>query len=74
VDSSEWAFYQATQSAFEEVSSEGVWQLLEPVMAVEVNSPVEFSSQVYSLVSGRSAPPHPQQRLSNHHSYRLLRV
>lgn len=54
VDSSEWAFYQATQSAFEEVCAEGVWQLLEPVMAVEVNSPVEFSSQVYALVSGRS--------------------
>merc|ERR1719347_2038662 len=54
VDSSEWAFYQAAQSAFEEVCEDGIWQILEPIMTVEVNSPQEFSSQVYSLVNNRS--------------------
>jgi len=54
VDSSEWAFYQAAQSAFQDVCEEGVWQILEPVMSVEVNSPQEFSSQIYSLMNHRS--------------------
>ena len=68
MDSSEWAFYQATQSAFEECCEDGIWQVshltvqpstellqvLEPIMSVEVNSPQEFSSSVYSLVNNRS--------------------
>merc|ERR1719233_478647 len=54
VDSSEWAFYQAAQSAFQDVCEDGVWQILEPVMSVEVNSPQEFSSQIYSLMNHRS--------------------
>merc|ERR1712115_573949 len=54
VDSSEWAFYQAAQSAFQDVCEEGVWQILEPVMSVEVNSPQEFTSEVFRLVNNRS--------------------
>lgn len=54
VDSSEWAFYQASQSAFGDVCVEGVWQILEPVMSVEVNSPQEFTSQVFSIINNRS--------------------
>ena len=54
VDSSEWAFYQASQSAYADVCEEGVWQVLEPVMCVEVNSPQEFSSQVFSLINHRT--------------------
>ena len=54
VDSSEWAFYQAAQSAFKDVCEEGVWQILEPIMFVEVNSPQEFSSPVFSLINNRS--------------------
>ena len=54
VDSSEWAFYQASQSAFQDVCEDGVWQILEPVMTVEVNSPQEFTSQVFTLVNNRS--------------------
>ena len=54
VDSSEWAFYQACQSAFQDVCEDGVWQILEPVMSVEVNSPQEFTSQVFQLVNNRS--------------------
>jgi len=53
VDSSEWAFYQATQSAFSEVQEEGLWQVLEPVMSVEVNAPQEFTSEVYSIIRDR---------------------
>jgi len=54
VDSSEWAFYQAAQSAFQDVCEDGAWQILEPVMSVEVNSPQEFSSQVFSLINHRT--------------------
>lgn len=54
VDSSEWAFYQASQSAFNDVCEDGIWQILEPVMSVEVNSPQEFSSQVFSLINHRT--------------------
>merc|ERR1719427_365212 len=54
VDSSEWAFYQASQSAFLDVCEDGVWQVLEPIMSVEVNSPQEFSSQVFSLINHRT--------------------
>ena len=54
VDSSEWAFYQACQQAFNDVCDDGVWQILEPVMSVEVNSPQEFSSQIFSLINGRA--------------------
>jgi len=53
VDSSEWAFYQATQSAFQEVQEEGIWQVLEPVMSVEVTAPQEFTSQAYSIIRDR---------------------
>ena len=42
VDSSEWAFYQATQFAMGDCSEDGVWQILEPVMKVEVTGPEEF--------------------------------
>jgi len=53
VDSSEWAFYQAIQSAYHECFEDGVWQILEPIMFVEVNSPNEFSSNIYSLMNKR---------------------
>ena len=42
VDSSEWAFYQAAQFAMGDCSADGVWQVLEPVMKVEVTGPEEF--------------------------------
>jgi len=53
VDSSEWSFYQATQSAYHECFENGVWQILEPIMLVEVNAPNEFSSNIYSLMNKR---------------------
>merc|ERR1719474_1839695 len=54
VDSSEWAFYQASQSAFQDCCEDGKWVVLEPIMTVEVNSPIEFTSAVFSLLNKRS--------------------
>ena len=42
VDSSEWAFYQASQFAMSDCSDDGTWQILEPIMKVEVTGPEEF--------------------------------
>ena len=42
VDSSEWAFYQAAQFAMDDCFEDGVWQILEPIMKVEVTGPEEF--------------------------------
>ena len=47
VDSSDWAFYQCAQFAMGDCSTDGVWQVLEPVMKVECTGPEEF--QVNSL-------------------------
>lgn len=53
------AFFQAAQSAFQDVcEEEGIWQILEPVMSVEVNSPHEFSTGVQ---------PQPFHRTGAHH-------
>jgi len=54
VDSSEWAFYQATQQAFQDCCEDGKWIVLEPIMNVEVNSPSEFTSAVFSILTKRS--------------------
>ena len=49
VDSSDWAFYQCAQFAMGDCSTDGVWQVLEPVMKVECTGPEEF--QVNSLTN-----------------------
>jgi len=54
VDSSEWAFYQATQQAFQDCCEDGKWIVLEPIMNVEVNSPSEFTSAIFSILTKRS--------------------
>jgi len=54
VDSSEWAFYQAAQYSFEQVSEEGQWQVLEPIMLIEVNVPEEFQGAVNGMLSRRN--------------------
>lgn len=54
VDSSDWAFHQATCFAFEECYEDGVWNILEPIMSVEVTAPEEFQGTCVSMFSKRS--------------------
>eukprot|EP00088_Acartia_fossae_P001887 TRINITY_DN1073_c0_g1_i5.p1 TRINITY_DN1073_c0_g1~~TRINITY_DN1073_c0_g1_i5.p1 ORF type:complete len:778 (-),score=187.63 TRINITY_DN1073_c0_g1_i5:225-2531(-) len=54
VDSSEWAFYQASQSAFQDCVEDGKWTVLEPIMTVEVNIPSEFTSAAFSIFNKRA--------------------
>lgn len=42
VDSSEYSFFLAAQGAMKDAFDLGVWQLLEPIMTVEIVGPVEF--------------------------------
>jgi elongation factor G len=53
VDSSEWAFYQASQFAFECAFEDGEWQILEPIMLVEVSCPEEFQGSVIAMMTKR---------------------
>ena len=46
VDSSDWAFYQCAQFAMGDCSTDGVWQVLEPVMKVECTGPEEFQVNI----------------------------
>jgi elongation factor G len=54
VDSSEWAFYQAAQLAFQDCCNDGKWTILEPIMNVEINIPTEFSSVLFGMLTKRS--------------------
>lgn len=53
VDSSELAFNLAAQGAIKQVFEEGSWNILEPIMSVEVLAPVEFQGTVISLFNKR---------------------
>lgn len=53
VDSSELAFNLATQGAIKQVFEEGVWQILEPIMSVEVSVPEEFQGAVIGQLNKR---------------------
>ncbi|CAH1957844.1 unnamed protein product [Acanthoscelides obtectus] len=53
VDSSELAFYLAAQGAIKQVFERGVWQIIEPVMAVEVTAPDEFQGAVMAQLNKR---------------------
>jgi len=54
VDSSDWAFYQAAQFAMMDCFDDGVWQILEPIMKVEVNGPDEFQGACLAMLTTRS--------------------
>ncbi|ENN77203.1 elongation factor G, mitochondrial [Dendroctonus ponderosae] len=53
VDSSELAFFLASQGAIKETFEKGHWQLLEPIMCVEVNAPDEFQGTVMAQLNKR---------------------
>uniref|UniRef100_A0A336MWZ0 Elongation factor G, mitochondrial n=1 Tax=Culicoides sonorensis TaxID=179676 RepID=A0A336MWZ0_CULSO len=53
VDSSELAFHLAAQGAVKEVFERGAWQILEPIMLVEVTAPVEFQGSVMGQLNKR---------------------
>lgn len=53
VDSSELAFMLATHGAIKEVFQNGSWQILEPIMVVEVTAPEEFQGSVMGQLSKR---------------------
>lgn len=53
VDSSELAFFLASQGAIKEVFEHGVWQILEPIMSVEVTAPDEFQGAVITQLNKR---------------------
>lgn len=54
VDSSEFAFFLATQGAIRDVFESGKWRILEPIMLVEVVAPAEFQNAVMSGINKRS--------------------
>ncbi|XP_053694439.1 elongation factor G, mitochondrial [Sabethes cyaneus] len=53
VDSSELAFMLAAQGAIKSVFEEGGWQILEPIMLVEVTAPDEFQGAVIGQLNKR---------------------
>ncbi|XP_060666212.1 LOW QUALITY PROTEIN: elongation factor G, mitochondrial [Drosophila nasuta] len=53
VDSSELAFMLAAHGAIKEVFHQGAWQILEPIMLVEVTAPEEFQGAVMGHLSKR---------------------
>ncbi|XP_050436130.1 elongation factor G, mitochondrial [Adelges cooleyi] len=54
VDSSELAFILATQGAIKQAYEEAAWQILEPIMEVEVVVPTEFQGAVLGQFNKRS--------------------
>ncbi|XP_011504803.1 PREDICTED: elongation factor G, mitochondrial [Ceratosolen solmsi marchali] len=53
VDSSELAFFLATQGAIKQTFETGNWYVLEPIMAVEVTGPIEFQSVIINHLNKR---------------------
>lgn len=53
VDSSELAFMLAAQGAIKDVFEQGSWQILEPIMLVEVTAPIEFQGTVMGQMTKR---------------------
>ncbi|XP_063358982.1 elongation factor G, mitochondrial [Cydia amplana] len=53
VDSSELAFFLAAKGAVKDVFEDGAWQILEPIMYVEVTMPEEFHGTVIGQLNKR---------------------
>lgn len=50
VDSSEYAFMMAAQGAVKQCYERGNWQILEPIMTVEITAPEEYQGQVSEAI------------------------
>ncbi|KAG9509524.1 Elongation factor G, mitochondrial, partial [Fragariocoptes setiger] len=55
VDSNEIAFTEAAYGAMRQVFEFGSWQMLEPIMKVEVSVPTEFISELTMIMTRRNA-------------------
>ncbi|XP_003393216.1 elongation factor G, mitochondrial [Bombus terrestris] len=53
VDSSELAFFLAAQGAMKDSYLNGSWQVLEPIMSVEITVPVEYQGMVMTQIIKR---------------------
>lgn len=53
VDSTELAFILAAQGAMKQAFAEGKWQVIEPIMLVEISAPEEFQSTVLGNLNKR---------------------
>lgn len=53
-DSTDLAFQLAAEGAMKQVFAEGKWQIIEPIMFVEVTAPEEFQSVVVGNINKRS--------------------
>ncbi|KOC68096.1 Elongation factor G, mitochondrial [Habropoda laboriosa] len=53
VDSSEYAFFLAAQGAMKDLFSMGSWQILQPIMLVEVTVPTEYQGLVMAQLTKR---------------------
>ncbi|OXU16800.1 hypothetical protein TSAR_011217 [Trichomalopsis sarcophagae] len=53
VDSSEHSFFLATQGAIKQAFDNGNWQILEPIMLVEITGPEEFQGTVMGQLTKR---------------------
>ncbi|XP_050417815.1 elongation factor G, mitochondrial [Patella vulgata] len=55
VDSSDLAFSTAAEMAVKEIYLDPVWNILEPIMMVEVNTPADFQGSVMNSLTKRHA-------------------
>ena len=53
-DSTDLAFQLAAEGAMKQAFSEGKWQIIEPIMFVEVTAPEEFQSVVVGNINKRN--------------------
>ncbi|XP_057657246.1 elongation factor G, mitochondrial [Diorhabda carinulata] len=53
VDSSEYSFFLAAQGAIRDTFDKGNWQILEPIMSVEITAPEEFQGAVIAQINKR---------------------